>query len=1017
MTLNEALFPNNTLSRLSCLEQASCTLPDQISPLFQDDKCSAVMVNDGFVEYSILPVACNVSHPVALICEYYKQEKRVQNHLSDVKVVDAGHGFHRMLSEISCPYGWFFVNNVCIHLSTDKYCSNKDCQDANCQQKLADKVFHNISYNSDFSISNSSPLGKFWRLLHHKFDVPKNLQEITVTIKINASSVCKIIHNATQCHLNATMLGNGQIWYSDEKLWSLLKQPQLQPDSFLISPDFYLCELESFDVAPSTNCSSEYVTCSDGTCIHDALVCDGQEHCLHGEDENNCQHACDDSTINCLTECHYDNLCRCSPSFFQCLSGGCVPLQKLCDMTAHCADGSDEPDTCVYLTKEATVPYYRRMKIENNVDDLFTSYFKRTPDCLGRPPQPVQRNSYYGNHTDFLYHAVKALCTELYVISEAANNHRMILNHEPHSIYFEQLCVYKGAYDDICKNGFHLLNCEAIHCVQKFKCPSSYCIPRDHVCNNACECPHCEDESFCEKLLCPNMILFEAMGTNLYCRKYEDDYENEHSNRQVISTKQTKIFDYFPVYVHIENGTSLNNYITSPEKELIVYCIIHDYDFPFSNNLSFVHGMIRLKVLDISNNNIKMIDSKLFQNMAHLMILNLSYNLLSSISKDLFFPLKQLMYLLVHHNTITFIHANSFIFSPNLRVLVMQSNNLDSGRTMFSEPLPALLHLTSDLARLCCVFQVSGRCYPPFHPFISCSNMFRSKALVTTVWSIGGVTTGLNAASVVLAIIYHLRAKITKAKTNIVMLLSLNLNVCELLTSGCILSYPFINLHYQGTFGVMADIWRVSWPCFTLEMIFSISSQLALISATYSAVHMAVYIPSTARRKAKKRTTLFIIIMAWIIVSSDAFTMKYFKHHSATDSIDYFCLPFIMSSHQNPVIYAIDISFVMVDFMFASVCIACYSYLLVYVIKKRVSTLFQHTTNRSAMYNKVILRMATLMMTTSCTWIPILVLQIAVLVDVSIHPNVFFLVVIASLSANLTIDPVTIIVSLLKNIM
>ena len=85
----------------------------------------------------------------------------------------------------------------------------------------------------------------------------------------------------------------------------------------------------------------------------------------------------------------------------------------------------------------------------------------------------------------------------------------------------DRLCVYDHDCDDNynyhCFNNFHLLKCEHIYCVGRFKCPSSYCISFDHICNKVCDCPQCEDESICSKLLCPGMVLIEQIGSGLRC--------------------------------------------------------------------------------------------------------------------------------------------------------------------------------------------------------------------------------------------------------------------------------------------------------------------------------------------------------------------------------------------------------------------------------------------------------------------------------------------------------------------
>ena len=96
----------------------------------------------------------------------------------------------------------------------------------------------------------------------------------------------------------------------------------------------------------------------------------GLQYCLDGEDEADCQHICSDHEHSCMSRCHHRDLCTCSEEYFQCLSGGCVPLQTLCDKTVHCIDASDEPATCVYLRPENLGPSSLLLGINNYINKL-----------------------------------------------------------------------------------------------------------------------------------------------------------------------------------------------------------------------------------------------------------------------------------------------------------------------------------------------------------------------------------------------------------------------------------------------------------------------------------------------------------------------------------------------------------------------------------------------------------------------------------------------------------------------
>ena len=116
------------------------------------------------------------------------------------------------------------------------------------------------------------------------------------------------------------------------------------------------------------------------------------------------------------------------------------------------------------------------------------------------------------------------------------------------------LCVYNHDCDDDyhyhCSNGFHLLKCEHVYCVGRFKCPSSYCISIDHICNKVCDCPNCEDESICSKLLCPGMVLIDQIGSGLRCSQNVADSKYSMNLRQVIHREGINIIDDFPVFIH-----------------------------------------------------------------------------------------------------------------------------------------------------------------------------------------------------------------------------------------------------------------------------------------------------------------------------------------------------------------------------------------------------------------------------------------------------------------------------------
>uniref|UniRef100_A0A4W3GZT2 Uncharacterized protein n=1 Tax=Callorhinchus milii TaxID=7868 RepID=A0A4W3GZT2_CALMI len=70
-------------------------------------------------------------------------------------------------------------------------------------------------------------------------------------------------------------------------------------------------------------------TCSSGRCVSQTFVCNGEDDCGDGSDEQGCR-----TPI-------------CGPHEFQCKNSECIPLTWVCDNNADCTDRSDESrDSC-----------------------------------------------------------------------------------------------------------------------------------------------------------------------------------------------------------------------------------------------------------------------------------------------------------------------------------------------------------------------------------------------------------------------------------------------------------------------------------------------------------------------------------------------------------------------------------------------------------------------------------------------------------------------------------------------
>jgi Low-density lipoprotein receptor domain class A len=79
-----------------------------------------------------------------------------------------------------------------------------------------------------------------------------------------------------------------------------------------------------FLLGPSTKCGIGEFKCKSGDrCIPESMVCDGDQHCPDGDDEEACS-SCKNGARHC------DPLKK------------CIPKWKICDGVADCPDFTDE---------------------------------------------------------------------------------------------------------------------------------------------------------------------------------------------------------------------------------------------------------------------------------------------------------------------------------------------------------------------------------------------------------------------------------------------------------------------------------------------------------------------------------------------------------------------------------------------------------------------------------------------------------------------------------------------------
>ena len=695
--------------------------------LSDEGKCSALLTREGFFDFVIFRTPCDQSSTVALVCQHKTRIDIVfDNYFSDVKVLPVNE-FYSLQIFSSCGVGWFnILDNMCINIYDCQHCNKGNIvAHEQCVEHggyLADRILKNITtfyWKANYLLGYSSKFRSFfWEVLYHENDLFNFGIIIEVEqfhqykfLALNHSTLCAT-HNLKYCQGNKPLaLRVKNIYYNADNYksrldgsWSIIETPVFQTAD---DPTYVICENSAINIQTLTNCSELYMTCDDGTCVHDSLVCDGSSHCMHGEDEANCEHICSDNITTCMSNCQHRDLCFCSPDYFQCSSGGCIPLQKLCDKIVHCTDASDEPPTCVYLRPEELGSSSVSLDINNYINDLITNNALIQQKCFHEDVHPV----YY---VDYNMYARRPVCS--------SSNHSQIkflcsiYNTAAHHFTLDRLCVYDHDCDDEylnhCANGFHLLKCEYAYCVGRFKCPSSYCISFGYVCNKVCDCPHCEDESICRKLLCPGMVLVEQMEYGMRCSQNIKELKHSMNRRQIIRRRDLNITDHLPVYVYLERTENFTDLILAPE--LVAYCQIIHSRLHSSKIILLFRKMLSVRRLLLPHNKLQEVKASIFGSMSQLILLDISHNLIQHLPRFIFCPVQNLQYIYLHHNLISYLYNDIFMYTPNAQVLLLESNNINPTRVMIDISLPLLYRFSSDIPRICCAFETVQFCSPPF---------------------------------------------------------------------------------------------------------------------------------------------------------------------------------------------------------------------------------------------------------------------------------------------------------------
>ena len=207
------------------------------------------------------------------------------------------------------------------------------------------------------------------------------------------------------------------------------------------------------------------------------------------------------------------------------------------------------------------------------------------------------------------------------------------------------------------------------------------------------------------------------------------------------------------------------------------------------------------------------------------------------------------------------------------------------------------------------------------------------------------------------------------------MLYSINLSLSEFVTSLCLLSYSVINVVYHDEFGIIADLWRHSLKCLSLESLFSVASRACLAFAVCLSVHFALRIPSVIPQKSSQKATVFQIIIMWLIITSISITLQVLEQMRNIDPFNYFCFPFTTLFPSDPLILSLQSVLLILNVILIMVTAVSYLYLLVFTIRRSKNKTLQCVDKRKERLQKLGARLTVLRLSTVLSWMPVLCVQ------------------------------------------
>ena len=418
----------------------------------------------------------------------------------------------------------------------------------------------------------------------------------------------------------------------------------------------------------------------------------------------------------------------CNPKYYACMDGTCILYEYRCDGNNDCYQGDDELNCRViqYLSAE------KLKYLQNN------SWWFSFSVCLhiypGRSRICAMVHSLCDNIHDielediFCQYDTKNIKQQRSQIFSESFEHNILFID-----YFYRMCMYRSDRSRYNQNDklLGVESCDMIQCPFMFRCENSYCINIENVCDGHSDCPYQSDEILCENTTCPGMLKcrgenrclpdYLICNTRVDCIYSADDElgcqpcpdECNCSGYTILCfdhPEETYALFYKAVFVKY----SIKSLEDLSWTNTAIFLDLSDSNITdLSNNVSLHSALI----FNISNNMLRSLGLKHFQQLHHIHTLDASHNIIENIfigngkslrSAELNDSKVMLVALIVSSNKLTILHNTIFLALRHLEFINIEKNPLQFVQsTIFILVINIRIVVSSDTA-ICCI-NVAGK--------------------------------------------------------------------------------------------------------------------------------------------------------------------------------------------------------------------------------------------------------------------------------------------------------------------